>query len=185
MRARAIVIGLLGAGLAMVALAAMVRMFMSRPGQDRLMPEERVDIAALRAPLPQPSFLACPPGYCAAVPGATTPVFALPWRRLRDDWTTAIAAEPRVVRVEMRSQGRRLVYIQHSRLLRFPDIVTVEFAALGPDRSGIALYSRSRYGRSDFGKNRERVERWLRLLEKIAQPTTSRLWPPGLMERAS
>ncbi len=184
MRARPIVVGVFGAGLALVALATAVRVFMSRPDQDRLMPRERVDIAALRLPLPQPGFLACPPSYCTAHPEITTPIFVLPWRQLRDDWTTAIAAEPRVVRVETRSQGRRLVYIQHSPVFSFPDIVTVEFAALGPDRSGIALYSRSRYGRSDFGKNRERVERWLRLLEKIAQPTADRRRPRGLVERA-
>ena len=68
---------------------------------------------------------------------------------------------------------RRLVYIQHSPAFGFPDIITVEFVALGPDRSGIALYSRSRYGRNDFGKNRERVERWLGLLEKAAPVAAS------------
>src|SRR5487761_1191951 len=166
MRARPIATGLLGAGLAVAVLAASVRVFMSRPAEDRLAPQEQVDIAALRAPLPQPSFLACPANYCAAHPAITTPIFAVSWQQLKDDWTRAIAAEPRVVRVEEHSQGRRLVYIQHSPAFRFPDIVTVEFVALGSDRSGIALYSRSRYGRSDFGKNRERVERWLGLLEK-------------------
>jgi Protein of unknown function (DUF1499) len=183
MQARPFLTGLFGAGLALVALAAAVRVFMSRPDQDRLMPEERVDIAALRPPLPQPSFLACPPGYCAAAPEMTTPIFALPWQRLRDDWTGAIAAELRVVRVETRSDGG-IVYIQHSLVFGFPDIVTVAFVALGSDRSGIALYSRSRYGRNDFGKNRERVERWLRLLETTARPTASGLEPESFAERA-
>ncbi|MGH7029200.1 MAG: hypothetical protein ACREEZ_02110, partial [Stellaceae bacterium] len=105
MRARPIVIGLLGAGLAMVALVGAVRVFMSRPDQDRLMPPERVDIAALRPPLAQPSFLACPPGYCAARPGMTTPVFPFSWQRLRDDWIKMVAAEPRVVPVETRPGG--------------------------------------------------------------------------------
>jgi uncharacterized protein (DUF1499 family) len=159
------VTGLLGAGLAAIALVAAVRMLMSRPDQDRLLPRERVEIAALRPPLPRPSFLACPPGYCAAPPGLIAPAFALPWQRLRDDWTTMIAAEPRTVPVETPTERRRLVYIQHSAVFRLPDIVTVEFVALGPGRSGIALYSRSRYGRGDFGVNRERVERWLRLLQ--------------------
>ncbi len=110
----------------------------------------------------------------------TTPIFALPWRRLRDTWTDMIAAEPRVVPVE--SQGRRLVYIQHSPVFRFPDIITVEFVALGPDRSGIALFSRSRYGRNDFGKNRERVERWLGLLEKAAPVAASSPEPRGALQ---
>lgn len=171
MRARPIVTGLLGAGLAAIALFAVVRIFMTRPAQDHLAPQERVDIAALRPPQPQPSFLACPPGYCTARPAVTTPIFALPWQRLRDVWAGMIAVEPRVVRVV--SQGRRLVYIQHSPAFGFPDIITVEFVALGPDRSGIALYSRSRYGRNDFGKNRERVKRWLGLLENAAPAAAS------------
>lgn len=183
MRARPIVFGLFGAGLAVVALTAGVRVLMSRPDQDRLLPEERVDIAALRPSLLRPSFLACPRGYCAARPELTTPVFALPWLRLREDWIKTIAARPRVVQVETGSQGRRIVYIQHSPVFGFPDIVTVEFAALGPDRSGIALYSRSRYGRSDFGKNRERVEDWLRLLEKAAPPMASSPEPGSFAER--
>jgi uncharacterized protein (DUF1499 family) len=48
----------------------------------------------------------------------------------------------------------------------------VEFVPLGPDRSSLALYSRSRYGEYDFAKNRKRVERWLFLLEKVARPAT-------------
>ena len=51
---------------------------------------------------------------------------------------------------------------------RFPDLVTVEFVALAPDRSSLALYSRARYGRSDFGVNRRRVLRWLSRLQQIA-----------------
>jgi uncharacterized protein (DUF1499 family) len=185
MRARPIVTGLLGAGLAVAVLAAALRLFMSRPAEDRLAPQEQVDIAALRAPLPPPSFLACPPSYCAAHPAITTPVFAVSWQHLKDDWTGMIGAEPRVVRVETRSDRRRFVYIQHSPAFGFPDIITVEFVALGPDRSGIALYSRSRYGRNDFGKNRERVERWLRLLEKIAPAAASGPQPRRALQQGA
>ena len=64
----------------------------------------------------------------------------------------------------------RSVYVVHTAVLGFPDIVTVEFVALGSDRSSIALYSRSRYGRSDFGKNRRRVEHWLSQLPQSVQP---------------
>jgi uncharacterized protein (DUF1499 family) len=173
MRTRPIVGGMLSAGLAAAVLAIGVRVYMNNPDQDRLALSERTDLTALRSPLPQPGFLACPPDYCSVTPGLTTPVFALPWQVLRDDWTTMIAAEPRVVPVETRAEGRRLVYIQHSAIFRFPDIITVEFVPLGPDRSGIALFSRSRYGRGDFGVNRRRVERWLRRLEQIAQPGVS------------
>jgi len=79
-----------------------------------------------------------------------------------------IAAEPRLVQVAAEPGQRRSVLIQRSALFRFPDLVTVEFVALAPDRSSLALYSRARYGRSDFGVNRRRVLRWLSRLQQIA-----------------
>jgi hypothetical protein len=54
-----------------------------------------------------------------------------------------IARQPRVVEVNARPDRRQLTYIQHSLVFRFPDIITVEFVPFGPDRSSIALYSRS------------------------------------------
>jgi uncharacterized protein (DUF1499 family) len=41
---------------------------------------------------------------------------------------------------------------------------------LGPSRSSVAVYSRSRYGEYDFHKKRKRVEKWLFLLQKMAHP---------------
>ena len=79
-----------------------------------------------------------------------------------------IAAEPRLVQIAAQPEQRRLVYIQRSAVLRFPDIVTVEFVALAPEQSSVALYSRARYGRYDFGINRGRVLRWLSRLQQIA-----------------
>jgi uncharacterized protein (DUF1499 family) len=94
------------------------------------------------------------------------------WDRLREYWMEMISGEKRIVRALADPGSRRYVYIQHSPVFRFPDIITVEFVSLGPDRSSLALYSRSRYGEYDFLKNRSRVERWLLLLEKVAQPAT-------------
>jgi len=65
-------------------------------------------------------------------------------------------------------EHRRAVYIQRSAIFGFPDIVTVELVALGPERSSVAVYSRSRYGGYDFAKNRKRVERWLFVLQEVA-----------------
>lgn len=98
------------------------------------------------------------------------PDFRLPWDRLRDYWMEMISGEARVVRAAADLGLRRYVYIQHSPLFRFSDIVTVELISLGPTRSSIALYSRSRYGEYDFAKNRKRVEKWLFLLQKVARP---------------
>jgi uncharacterized protein (DUF1499 family) len=60
-------------------------------------------------------------------------------------------------------------YIQRSRLLRFPDYVTVRTVDLGDGTSGIAVWSRSRYGYSDLGVNRRRVEMLLAALQPFAR----------------
>jgi uncharacterized protein (DUF1499 family) len=85
-----------------------------------------------------------------------------------------ISGEKRVEAIAADPDDRRFVYIHHSPTFRFPDIITVEFVPLGPNRSSIAIYSRSRYGHYDFGKNRKRVGKWMFLLQKMAQPAIER-----------
>jgi len=54
--------------------------------------------------------------------------------------------------------------VERSRYFAFPDIMTVRFFKRGEDKSTLAIYSRSVYGRYDFGANRERVEKLLRII---------------------
>jgi uncharacterized protein (DUF1499 family) len=155
---------------ALVVVGLAVRIYMGREAEDRLAQSEAVEIASLRSPLPKASFLACPPGYCVASEAISCPVFDLSWDRLRDYWAEIMGHEKRIMNVIADPENRRFAYIQHSVTFRFPDVVTVEFVQFGANHSGIAIYSRSRYGQFDFGKNRKRVERWLVLLQKVAVP---------------
>jgi uncharacterized protein (DUF1499 family) len=150
------------------ALVLALRIYFGRAAEERLRPGEDVAIAALRGPLAANAFLACPAGYCAVAEAAVIPVFAVSADRLVEYWRELVAAEPRLVQIAAEPEQQRSVWIQRSALFRFPDLVTVEFVALGPDRSSLALYSRARYGRSDFGVNRKRVLRWLSRLQQIA-----------------
>jgi Protein of unknown function (DUF1499) len=161
---------LLGTGFAILLPGLALRIYMGSGAEDRLLPQDTIGIPELRSPLPKPGFLACPPGYCSAAEAVASPVFDMPWDRLRDYWTELISGETRIVRAVADFGPRRYIYIQHSRVFRFPDIVTAELVPLGANRSSIALYSRSRYGEYDFAKNRKRVERWLFLLQKVARP---------------
>ena len=168
--ARRIVTILLAVGMAVIAAGFALRMYLGRPAEDRLAQDEVVSIADLHRPLARPSFLACPPGYCAAA-DMESPIFPMPWDQLREYWKEI--AEVAAITVVSEFEHRRAVYIQHSPIFRFPDIVTVEFVALGPERSSVAVYSRSRYGGYDFGTNRKRVERWLFQLQEVAHPAVS------------
>ena len=96
-----------------------------------------------------------------------SPIFDMPWDQLREYWKEMIV-ETAAILVVSEFEHRRAVYIPRSPIFGFPDIVTVEFVALGPERSSVAVYSRSRYGGYDFAKNRKRVERWLFVLQEVA-----------------
>jgi hypothetical protein len=168
--ARRIMTALLATLLVLVTLALGLRIYMGREAEDRLASEEAVRIPELRSPLPKPGYLACPADYCSAAEAMVSPIFDMPWERLYDYWTEVISGEKRILSIPTQANARQFVYIQHSPVFRFPDIITVEFVPLGPERSSIAIFSRSRYGKLDFRKNRKRVERWLFLLEKVTRP---------------
>ena len=52
-----------------------------------------------------------------------------------------------------------------SAVFNFPDLVTAQTNDVGPDSSTLVLYSRSVYGYSDLGVNRQRLNAWLAALQ--------------------
>jgi uncharacterized protein (DUF1499 family) len=106
-------------------------------------------------------YLLCPPDLCGAVAHGQSPVFQVPVEKLHRRWRLMLAALPSVKILAQYDDGRQMDYVQRSARFRFPDIVTVRFIATAPAQSTLAVYSRSVYGRSDFGVNRARVEAWL------------------------
>jgi uncharacterized protein (DUF1499 family) len=102
-------------------------------------------------------FLMCPPGVCNR--HADSPVFDVSVDQLRERWRDVAAAQPGLELLA--EDGQQFDYIQRSARLRFPDIISVRFISVSPSQSTLALYSRSVYGKSDFGVNRKRIEAWL------------------------
>jgi uncharacterized protein (DUF1499 family) len=144
--------------------AVAVRLWLGRAAELRVTPSEVVDFRHL-APVPgAPRYVMCPPEVCADAADAASPSFSMEWGRLRDYWNEAIAMQPRVELVAAEAGGRRLTYVQRSLVFHFPDIITVEFLPEGEGRSSLAIASQSRYGKSDFGVNAQRVEAWTGLL---------------------
>ena len=58
----------------------------------------------------------------------------------------------------------RRTWVQRSRLMGYPDALTYRITPEG-EGSRLVIYSRSRFGRSDLGVNRDRVERMLSALD--------------------
>src|SRR5262249_39764716 len=150
-----------------------LRIYFGRSAESELRSGEDVAITMFRGPLAENAFLACPPGYCALKDAAASPVFNVSADRLQEDWDRDLDLRPRLTPVETEPRHHGFVYIQRSALFRFPGLITVELVALAPDRASLAIYSRSRYGRSDFGVNRRRLLRWLSRLQRMVGPVTN------------
>ena len=108
-----------------------------------------------------------PPGFAdAAKPDAAPPLFAGTQEELYGRAEGVISAHSHWHLKAADPAGRRLSFIAVSKVFRFKD--DVDIAVLpGPEGSGqatLAVYSRSRIGRSDFGANEKRVKEILDLL---------------------
>jgi uncharacterized protein (DUF1499 family) len=118
---------------------------------------EAVDFEDLKLMDKPNQFLMCPPGICNG--HADSPVFDVPVDELRELWRDVVTTQPRVELLA--ENGQQIDYVQRSERFRFPDIITVRFISVSPSQSTLAVYSRSVYGKSDFGVNRKRIEAWL------------------------
>jgi uncharacterized protein (DUF1499 family) len=124
-----------------------------------------VDFATLqRAPAPN-QYLLCPVGLCTTETDGVAPTFDLPADQLQGAWELMIAEEPRVQEAGRDLALMQVDYVQRSRLLRFPDLITVRFLPVDDAHATLAIYSRSIYGQGDMGVNRARIEEWLAKLK--------------------
>lgn len=69
-------------------------------------------------------------------------------------------ATPRTTLVAGSVEDGRVTYETRSRLIGFPDYTTVEEVD-----GSLRMFARSRFGRSDFGVNRARLEDWIARLK--------------------
>jgi uncharacterized protein (DUF1499 family) len=106
-------------------------------------------------------YLVAPSGFASATVHRQSPDFPWPAAELARRFRDVALAEPRVTVLAEADGGMKFDLMQRSALFRFPDTISVEVIARGASRSTLAVYSRSRYGRSDFGVNRRRIDRWL------------------------
>jgi len=121
---------------------------------------ESIDFATLERPSTPNTFLACPPGVCAA-PDMESPVFDKPIDELRDKVFDLLIERPALTLLSS-DPARDQFYIRETSLIfAFPDTMTVRLFENRDGTSTAAIYSRSHYGKDDFGVNERRVRSWL------------------------
>lgn len=123
--------------------------------------DAELDFASFEKTDASNQYLVCPPGYCRAAADEASPEFPLPAPALAAIVRRVIENEPRTMLLREDIATGQRVYVQRSLVFRFPDTIWIQVLPLGADRSTLAIYSRSAYGRYDFGVNRKRVEGWL------------------------
>ena len=123
-----------------------------------------VDFAELKRSPTGNDALACPPGFCSARADVTTAPIPIPAEELAAKIKQLPDLEPRTVIVAANDAAFQYVLVQRSALFNFPDTINIAIQPLDASHAAIAIYSRSRYGKSDLGVNMKRLERWLALL---------------------
>jgi uncharacterized protein (DUF1499 family) len=125
-----------------------------------------IDFGQLVRPATPNTALAAPAGFRPAPDIVTRRYEAAP-ALLYAAIRAVAASQPRVfphIAYDARMQAH---YVARSAILNFPDLVAVQVT---PD-SQLIIWSRSVYGRSDFGVNRKRVQTWLAALDaELAKP---------------
>lgn len=124
-----------------------------------------MDMTTIERPATPNTFLAGPAGM-KPEPDVVTEPRALPASTLYDNARAVFARQPRTYVAAEFPDRRQVHYVVRTVLMNYPDLVTVQVNAAGADRSTLVIWSRSVYGRKDFGVNRQRTEAWLAALQQ-------------------
>ncbi len=97
------------------------------------------------------------------------PVFAAEPEKLSSELHKMISALPHSEVIAGSAGERHFTVVVRSQVMGFPDFVTVK-AIEAEGGAALVIFSRSRYGYSDLGVNRARVEAWVNELEQRLKP---------------
>lgn len=79
-----------------------------------------------------------------------------------------VLAQPRTQRVAGSVESGHMTYLTRTPLMGYPDYVSIRVYATEMG-SSFAAFSRSRFGQSDLGANRKRMEAWLAAIDAAVQ----------------
>jgi uncharacterized protein (DUF1499 family) len=109
-------------------------------------------------------------------PAPTTPNFYfstdtegalnVPATQLGEVISKMVKDNPRTTLINMSNDGLSQTYMNRTRLLGFPDYISISIRAVSTNSAQIKIFSRSRFGYSDLGVNQRRVQQWLSALRQ-------------------
>jgi uncharacterized protein (DUF1499 family) len=130
-------------------------------------------VTHIQRPASPNTALAAPAGPDPA-PDIVTPVYSLPPDHLYEAVLAVAANQKRTFLAAAYPSARQAHFVARSAWLNFPDLVTAQIDDAGSQSSTLVLYSRSVYGYSDLGVNRQRLAVWLAELQTRINPKGER-----------
>lgn len=152
----------------MVAITALVIAYVGREQALTLafgaVKYELIDFSNLTLGPKSNQFLVCRNDLCKVKPHQVSPTYDFPVEALMKRWESMISKQIRIESGPIDTSLMQYDYIQRTALMRYPDSITVRFIVLGINCSTLVIYSRSHYGKSDFGVNEAQIRAWLSAL---------------------
>jgi uncharacterized protein (DUF1499 family) len=106
--------------------------------------------------------IAAPQGVETAAPVTVlSPVGTASAEELLDAFTQTALSDKRVEHIEGQTDQSLRVFVQRSAIFGFSDVISARAIALPDGMTAIVAYSRSVYGYSDFGVNKQRLKKWI------------------------
>ncbi len=96
----------------------------------------------------------------------TSPVFDMTTSELTKMFDDFVLSQPRVKRVAGSVGQQMITYVQRTKIIRYPDYITIKVTPAGTEQSQLEIFSRSRFGYSDLGVNKQRIDGWLLQLRR-------------------
>lgn len=132
-----------------------------------------IDVAHIIRPASPNTALAAPAAFAPA-PDIVTPVYPVPADRLYASIEAVAAEQPRTYKAADYPERRQADWVARSAVFNFPDLIMAQVSPAGRNEATLVLYSRSVYGYSDLGVNRNRLQAWLAALNRVLKTPQER-----------
>lgn len=132
-----------------------------------------MDVTHIVRPATPNTALAAPSGF-SPPPDIGTPVYPVPADRLYAAIRAVAAAQPRTFTAAAYPDRFQAAWVARSAVFNFPDMIMAQVSPAGRNHATMVLYSRSVYGYSDLGVNRQRVAAWLAALNRTMETPKER-----------
>ena len=132
-------------------------------GVEGITPPPPMDMAHLQRPETPNTALAAPEGF-TPTPDIVTPIYDRPADDLYAAMLEVAQSQARTYLLARYDDRRQAHFVARIAVFGFPDLIAVQVLEVAAGRSQLVIWSRSVYGYSDLGVNRNRVARWLAAL---------------------